>query len=576
MTKRTTRSAAVAVALLCAAATAPAAGAAITASQITAPGPTRVAIDYADPAAALPDVRVQATTTGAVTGDRADLVCVSMREGVRRSRTVVNDLPLGEGGTFDATTSFVEGGCRLAVVPFDFAPSADPAPFAGPTVTFQEHGPLRAGTPARAHDLELLHAGPLGGARSSGSDSCGPVPGVVDAGTLNRRMPTLFCSAYTFANFNDRRSTVLVDGVNAFGPATAERELPASTTGKVGRRLAVTFGEDGLGHEDAAPFVRCAPEPAYLPYTNRPATECASVTPVGVEQRRTTTVDRGGRRVVVRDRWVATDGRPHTVDVLLSTDVRTHDSATGPLVRAPGDGTFRRMSYNDVVDVPAGVSTVLVKPDADLPDEGNARAAFGALSFGERPDLVAFGNSDFFYVRYRFELPAGGTRTFSSVLEAAPTLAAAEQAKLDNEALLQTLQPPPPPAPAPEAPREVVKEVPTAGATTVVEAIRRLRAFATKVSPGRDARAPYRFSLGGTAELPPSVRQSACKGQPVVVTVTRGKRRVRRTVVDLSAKCAWRLAFRAPRKGTYGVTARVAVGDDVAAITSRKVSFRAG
>jgi phospholipase C len=100
--------------------------------------------------------------------------------------------------------------------------------------------------------------------------------------------------------------------------------------------------------------------------------------------------------------------------------------------------------------------------------------------------------------------------------------------------------PPPPPEPTPLTPLPLPVPSPAPVVTLPPVARKAVRGFTARVTPARDRRAPYVFTVRGRLTPPPGV---ACGG-PVRVTVRAGRRTVATRSTRVKASCAWSLKVR--------------------------------
>ncbi|MDA0172911.1 Ig-like domain-containing protein [Solirubrobacter taibaiensis] len=102
------------------------------------------------------------------------------------------------------------------------------------------------------------------------------------------------------------------------------------------------------------------------------------------------------------------------------------------------------------------------------------------------------------------------------------------------------------------------------------------RGLTLKASPSRDRRAPYRFALSGTLQLPGSVAQAdGCSGRVTVEAKLKSRRIVRKTTT-VNRACRFSTTFPVTRKGTVSVTARFDGNDSVGAASARPIKVKAG
>ncbi len=106
---------------------------------------------------------------------------------------------------------------------------------------------------------------------------------------------------------------------------------------------------------------------------------------------------------------------------------------------------------------------------------------------------------------------------------------------------IQALAPPvvaPPPAPAP-TPAPVIVKPPVVVPKPVRVSV---AGFTARISPRRDRRAPYRFTISGAVRRPAGIAASACKRGRVSVQTKVGSKTISTRRVTLKSNCTYRVA----------------------------------
>jgi hypothetical protein len=102
------------------------------------------------------------------------------------------------------------------------------------------------------------------------------------------------------------------------------------------------------------------------------------------------------------------------------------------------------------------------------------------------------------------------------------------------------------------------------------------RGLLVKIAPKRDKRAPYRFTVSGSLQLPSTVAKAdGCTGKVTIDAKLKAKRVARKTV-SLNSACQFKTTLTAPRKGSISITAAFAGTANLAALSSRAVRVTAG
>ena len=386
--------------------------AAITSSNITAPADgTHFLITDASPPASVP---VTGTSNG-TTGDAVDIRCYNRPD---RWDGENNNIPVAADGSFSTTimSDAPYGTCILRAVPHGLPSTGDASPFTGPVLTTEQNISYKVSSGPNAgkvYDYYVLFQQPgalndyVSAARGGLWDSrLQSSPGHTSAylwyedGSLvhDEDSPT-----------NDR-STVQVDGRNAYGPGGAQDlfennpGLP-SLTYDVSRDAAA--GTTTIHETD--PFVVCPNETPFPPT----ALSCPQFNDAGVALDRTWTSDDGGLQVHMTDTWRSTDNNAHT----LSLHYREWVSAYAPDyssvdvgLRLPWLGDFATFTSDTVFPGPGpGAGSVFLRSNNAVP-EGSDTYPVAAISFDVAPtDVRRLSNKHFQLRDENLTVPAGGT-----------------------------------------------------------------------------------------------------------------------------------------------------------------------
>jgi hypothetical protein len=376
-----------------------------------------------------PAIEVQGKSNGDASG-QFDLRCYT-------GHTSSAYVPLASAQSFAADGSFdvlapadaiIGRTCVVRAIPRVGGSSTSPTSFTattGPLIGVGKHdvyasyayssSDLSGGQPygyeldsaQRSGDLDWNDPGQCGLARANPVDPSGtpdgnPETSVVDAG----------CSAAlpgAGAMAPSTRSAVQVDGVNALLPFSAksvnESRAPALT-------VTATHDPD-TGDQvitDSEPVVSCA-----NPTSPPTHAGCATYSGTGVRLDRVVTQGSDGRVASVRDSFVSTDGKAHTVDLMY----RNTAAGSGVGFRIPwssaGTAYVTRTSGETVGAAPRGPATISTVVDASAaPSLTNPATAWIS---SVAPTGVRFTSGTAYFVSYTRTVPAGGqtalTQTFA-------------------------------------------------------------------------------------------------------------------------------------------------------------------
>ncbi|HWO15750.1 MAG TPA: hypothetical protein VNM89_03455, partial [Solirubrobacterales bacterium] len=408
-------------AVLCAAigalALAPAAGAAVTSSQIISPaGPSFAIADHDAPNT----IAVSGTSNGGDL-DRVDLNCFYDVGGVRRSARLAVDVDVDGSGSFSAPAANLanieDRVCRLRAVPAGEDPP-DLTPFSGPVMAIGERETIKvSGGPNGGVTTDYYIWGQqlTVGIEYASAGSCGISDSFLYDAGFDATTTTFACAGYwNRANAplgQGTRSEVQADGANAYVPAGAA-SINSAASGLP--PLAYSYGQNPLNGdltiEESDPIVKCS-SGAFPPDPSN----CPAFSGTGVRLDRTIEQTEDGHLVTITDRFVSTDGQAHSLDLLTEND-QQFGTGNGFDVayRFPGEVSYSTHSEGDVVSFPdAEPGAVLIEVDGS-PD-GDPTTGRGAIVF-DRPSSPATFNYvtssvSEFYFHQTVNVPAGGSIT---------------------------------------------------------------------------------------------------------------------------------------------------------------------
>jgi hypothetical protein len=361
----------------------PAAGAAITASNITTPADHTFFI--ADNDAVSQTFSISGTTTGSSPGDTVDIRCYYDTG----STLVAGSVPLNPDGSFSvpsADLSTLEDGlCKLRAVPAGTTP-ADPTPFAGPRVGVGERDTSKISSGPNAGQVYdyYLWAQQLTAAFDYVSlGGCGVFDGYL-FNNFTLTSTTFYCNAGLFSS--STRSELQIDGANAYTPEEAKRiNLNAAGLPALSYSYTVDPATGNLVIHETDPLVKCT-DPTYPPTTR----SCATFVSAGVTDNRTITQDHDGHMSWVSDVFTSTDGQAHMLDLLWDNDQHFRGSggdSSQVEYEFPGQNSFSTHVMGDVVPLPASSpGTILIRMHGAA--DGAMNTGQGAIVY-DRPATAA-------------------------------------------------------------------------------------------------------------------------------------------------------------------------------------------
>ena len=370
-------------------AAAPAAPAAITASQITTP--TNPSFFVADEDGNLQTFTISGTTSGGNPANNLiDVRCYFGDTSVK----VKGNVPLNSSGSFSVAAAdlnkLLDLTCQLRAVPAGTKP-ADVTPFSGPVVGAgdRESARISGGTNnGKTYDFSL-DAQQLTGAFDYASlGSCGLHNGFLYDSTYANTTVTFACNAGLVradSPVSPTRSELQVDSANAYPPTQAffinagAAGFPALTAS-----YTVDKGTGNVVIHETDPLVKCA-DPSYPPTQ----ASCATFVSAGVTDDRTVTQDHDGHISWITDTFKSTDDKRHSIDLLWDSNQQffgpSGDSSQIEY-EFPGESSFSTHTTGQTVSLPSSAGTILLRMHGAA--DGATGTGQGAIVY-DRPATVA-------------------------------------------------------------------------------------------------------------------------------------------------------------------------------------------
>ena len=397
-------------------AAAPAAPAAITASQITTP--SNPSFFVADENGNLQTFTISGTTTGGNANNLVDVRCYFGGTSVK----VKGNVPLNANGAFSVTAAdlskILDLTCQLRAVPAGTKP-ADLTPFSGPVIGVgdRESSKISGGTNnGKTYDYSLDAQQQTAAFDYASLGSCGLHNGFLYDSTYANTTVTFACNAGLMAAdgpVNPTRSELQIDGVNAYAPTQAffinagAGGFPALTdTYTVDK----TTGNVVIHETD--PLVKCS-EATYPPSQ----TSCATFVSAGVTDDRTVTQDHEGHISWITDTFKSTDSKPHSIDLLWDSNQQffgpSGDSSQIEY-EFPGESSFSTHTTGQTVSLPSSGGTILLRMHGAA--DGSMGTGQGAIVYDRRATAAKFtavtAVDSRFTLHQSGTVPAGGSTRF--------------------------------------------------------------------------------------------------------------------------------------------------------------------
>lgn len=301
------------------------ASAAVTTTTITSPADGSIVVwdDRTDTGTS----SIVGTAPGASDGDLVDILCYSSHGYVD---AIAQDVPVAAGAFSLVDLSSGSGRiCRLRAVPADTEP-ADTTPFAGPLVEIDEIW-VNLENPFDPGNLKTtgfgVYAGQIDGSMYWNAAGDGGFEGeLVDLTTFSAT-EEVFDGTHHFNGLNggNTESPIQIDGVNGWlttnlGGSAYENEpnFPLLT---IDPTIDTQTGDMTL--ETSEGLITCTNDTTEWWVSGQ---ECPPLLETGVRLDRTITQSEKGGKAVIVDRWVSTDGQPHTISLKYREEFRFVDS----------------------------------------------------------------------------------------------------------------------------------------------------------------------------------------------------------------------------------------------------------
>jgi Glucodextranase, domain B len=397
------------------------ASAEVESSQITSPADPTYALFNETLTPPQKAFTVSGTTTGA--GNVA-LLCY---DGTGTAHTIVSEVVV-TGNAFSVNVeaeALYDGPCALRAVPVGDKASLPPGastPFQGPRIVGSSFEIFSESK--NSYDYEFEPNSLLSRLQIESAGDCGLDYSNMFAATSLAPSAHLFdCNAFLYlhdypSSGEATRSSLQIDGANAYSPATAhylENNLKVTIPGAPQITATESFEpKTGLGtiHE-VDPIVRCSPETVYPPT----AKSCTSFVSTGVQLERTWQTSNADQAALMTDTWHSTDGAAHSLNALYVQDMVNQEKA-GSAYELPGTSTFAPITKGQTVSVPAGAGKLYYKEDAETPNVGDGEHPQGAIIYDTPPNGSASvfrgskeGEYNGFEMPYQRTIPVGGSYT---------------------------------------------------------------------------------------------------------------------------------------------------------------------
>jgi hypothetical protein len=395
----------------------PAAGAAITASQITTP--SNPSFFIADEDASSQTFAISGTTSGG--NPASNLVDVRCYFG-ETSVKVKGNVPLNSNGSFSIAAAdlnkLLELTCQLRAVPAGTKP-ADLTPFSGPVIGVgsRESSKISGGANnGKTYDYSLDAQQQTGAFDYASLGSCGLHNGFLYDSTYANTTVTFACNAGLLradSSTTPTRSELQIDGANAYAPTQAFFINPG---GAGFPALTGTYTVDkttgNVVIHETDPLVKCA-DASYPPSQ----TSCATFISAGVTDDRTVTQDHDGHISWITDTFKSTDSKTHSID-LLWDDNQQFFGASGNSSQLeyefPGESSFSTHASGATVSLPSSAGTILLRMHGA--SDGTTGTGQGAIVYDRPATAAKFTSVTTLGSRFTLhqvgKVPAGGSTRF--------------------------------------------------------------------------------------------------------------------------------------------------------------------
>jgi PASTA domain/Divergent InlB B-repeat domain len=367
----------------------PAAGAAISGSQITTPADPSFLV--ADETTASPTFAISGTTSGGNAADMVDVRCYYDGTSV----LVAKNVALDSSGSFSVAAAdlnkVVDLTCRLRAVPAGSSPS-NLGSYAGPLIGVGERDESTVGggpNAGRLYDYYLYAPQQTAAFDYVSLGGCGLNDGYLLDPTYALTTTTFYCNAGLFqgeSGSSPTRSELQVDGANAYAPEQAESIDPnAAGLPTLSYSYTVDAHTGDLTIHETDPLVTCTGT-TYPPTT----AGCATFASAGVTDNRTITQDHDGHIAWIDDAFTSTDGNAHALELLWDNSQHLRGSSgdsTQVEYEFPGQSSFSTHAAGDAVSLPASApGTILIRMHGAA--DGDTSTGQGAIVY-DRPATAA-------------------------------------------------------------------------------------------------------------------------------------------------------------------------------------------
>ncbi len=308
---------------------------------------------------------------GASDGDLVDVRCYTPRG---YSWPGASNVPVS-GGSFSlpssALSDFAGSLCRLRAVPAGEEPS-DTSPYTGPMVEIDEVS-LQLENPYDSGNLKPnrfnVRAGQFAGRMEWSSGSCPLTSNLVDIPNFDETEEIFDC-AHRFNGLNDEptQSPIQVDGTNGWLTSNFIGSAYENEPNFPGLSISPTINSTNgnLQLEASEDLTTCTNDTAEWWVGGQ---ECPPLLGTGVRLDRTVTQSHSGSKAIVRDRWVSTDGQPHTISLRYRERFQlTKDGSPDARYLFPGGETYDEPANGTLVPGPIAADGTIYVFDPSIAD----------------------------------------------------------------------------------------------------------------------------------------------------------------------------------------------------------------
>jgi hypothetical protein len=589
------------LAVVAAAFAAPQAHAAITTSQVTSPADPHFAL-YDDNSAGPQTLTVRGTTDG-TTGDAVDIRCTFSGGSWHSLVDNVPVNADGSFEATGPLGNVADNTCRLRAIPTGTNPILNRFRGPRAAVSYVFTSKLATGGPndGLLYDYWIGVEGLAGYLRFESAGHRGLEESGAMSTSIFEKFSTAFDDAGVFGARDEDgsgpRSQLRVDGHNAYAPYAAVSLYPGAADAPGLKGVTFTPALDAstgsMTLTESAPLVRCADDTVPAD-----AVTCPEFLGTGITLDRTWVTRADGRVARLTDVLRSTDGAAHETDVLL--DVRRDANEPGWIV--PPSTEFQR--YDNGAVLPAsqfgGSPFSMVGKETDDEPDNSPETGIGAITFEVPPAEIRFFQEYAFEAQYLRTVPANGTATlrhaFSQGVNVANTQALARQVEDEWAAPKVTIESPAAGATVPatsaavsgkatdsvgvtavtvngvvatladdgayaaviplSAGANTITVVARDGAGNTAQATRTVTSsppatattagplaaagFTARLSPSRDRKAPFRFTVTGRLTPPAGKGSEVCAGGTVVIQTKAVRKTISTRLAKLRADCTYR------------------------------------